>query len=79
MVWKMNKFNLDFEDRNGIEYLINTSFMKSLDARKQGDFEKEALYLKHRDELLMAFDTSNVICNSNAPQKKINIFKLLTN
>jgi hypothetical protein len=75
----MNKLNLDSEDRNGIEYLINTTFMKSVDARKRGDFEAESLYLKLRDELLLAFDTSNLICNSHAPEKKINFFKLLTN
>jgi hypothetical protein len=53
--------------------------MKSVDARKRGDFEAESLYLKLRDELLLAFDTSNLICNSHAPEKKINFFKLLTN
>lgn len=74
----MLKFNPDGEDRNGIEYLINTSFMKSLDARKRGDLESEALYLKLRDELLMAFDTANIICNNSVPEKRGNFFKLLT-
>lgn len=74
----MNKFNSDSEDRNGIEYLINTSFMKSVDARKNGNYEAEALYLKLRDELLMAFDTANVICNNKIPEKKVSFFNLLT-
>jgi hypothetical protein len=65
----MNKFNPDTEDRNGIEYLLNTAFIKSVDARKKGDFEKERLYLELRDNLLVAFDTANTICSLTSSEK----------
>ncbi len=65
----MNKFNPDTEDRNGIEYLLNTAFIKSVDARKKGDFEKERLYLELRDNLLVAFDTANTICSLTGAEK----------